>query len=85
MVPMISFLSLPWVLYPLYLNEHNQTCFFCTYLAKLYITGSGAAAAISLFEDRYKPNMEVRQLLYILIDIFQHGIVYAAIVVTFAF
>lgn len=77
MVPMISFLSLPWVLYPLCLNEHNQTYFFatCTYLAKLYITGSGAAAAISLFEDRYKPNMEVR-LLDILIDIFQHGIVY---------
>lgn len=24
------------------------------------VSGSGAAAAVSVFEDRFKPNMEVR-------------------------
>lgn len=86
MVPMISCLSLPWVQllfrYLLSLNEHylSKMLIFaikklvfatCPYLAKTYISGSGAASAISVFEDRYKPNMEVRQLFIdILIDIF---------------
>lgn len=35
------------------------------------VSGSGAAAAVSVFEDRFKPNMEVRLIfIYFILFIF---------------